>query len=105
MVLIPSPRYMKLGLMGTTMIYSSGDSGVGSSCTTFQIDFPASCPYVTAVGATQIPSGGSIISQEVAVNSFASGGGFSNYWPLPTYQASAMSTYYKNYAPTYTSTQ
>ena len=98
-------RYMKLGLMGTTMLFSSGDSGVGSSCTTFQIEFPASCPYVTAVGATQIPSGGSVTSKEVAVTYVASGGGFSNYWSIPSYQASAISTYYKKHAPTYTSAQ
>jgi subtilase family serine protease len=63
---------MKLGLQGVTVIYASGDSGVsaaGGICifdptaniTTvnenpgaFSPGFPASCPYVTAVGATQV---------------------------------------------------
>jgi len=66
-------EYMKLGLAGTTFLYSSGDYGVagngGECCTkaqcaggtynsgssgTFNPSFPATCPYVTAVGATQI---------------------------------------------------
>lgn len=98
-------RYMKLGLLGTTMLYSSGDSGVGSSCIEFQVDFPASCPYVTAVGATSIPSGGTYQSKEVAVTDFPSGGGFSNYWPIPNYQQSAVAAYYASHAPPYTAAQ
>ena len=57
-----------MGLMGTTVLYSSGDRGVagnGGLClepngtqsvngTRFNPYFPTSCPYVTSVGATQI---------------------------------------------------
>jgi tripeptidyl-peptidase-1 len=97
---------MKLGLLGTTVLFSSGDSGVGASCSTFQVLQSASCPYITAVGATQIPDGGNIASGEVAASSYwSTGGGFSNYWALPSWQASAMKTYYASYAPTYTSKQ
>jgi len=96
---------MKLGLLGTTMLYASGDVGVGSGCTTFQIDFPASCPYVTAVGATTIPSGGTYKSTEVAATAVQSGGGFSNVWPIPSYQQSAVASYYANHAPSYSSSQ
>lgn len=79
---------MKLGLMGTTILYSSGDNGVGSSCTTFQIDAQPACPYVIAVGGTMIPSSGSVTSTEVAWNiggGTSSSGGFSNVWPMPSY--------------------
>lgn len=60
-----------------TFVASSGDGGVGYSqaeaClvngtltalaganSTFIGQFPASCPYVTAVGATQVKSGNSV---------------------------------------------
>ena len=44
-----------------------------------------SCPYVTAVGATER------ISPEVATN--FSGGGFSRYFDTPSYQAEAVKKY------------
>lgn len=49
--------------------------------------FPASCPWVTAVGATQsyLP--------EVAVTRYGSGAGFSNYFGQPAYQTSAVEGY------------
>ncbi|KAF7361952.1 Tripeptidyl peptidase A [Mycena venus] len=52
------------------------------TCTTkFDPDFPASCPYVTAVGGTtSLPEKGV----------FFSGGGFSNYFPRPSYQDVAV---------------
>ena len=58
-----------------------------------------SCPYVTAVGATKIPAGGSVSGGEVVANdpaghpyysAYASGGGFSNLFPIPDYQADAV---------------
>jgi tripeptidyl-peptidase-1 len=55
---------MKLGLQGVTVVYASGDSGVSNAgdCIpfgsgsegAFSPAFPAACPYVTAVGATQV---------------------------------------------------
>ncbi|KAE9370890.1 subtilisin-like protein [Stipitochalara longipes BDJ] len=96
-------EFMKLGLLGTTILFSSGDSGVGDDNGTFQVSAPAACPYVTAVGSTEIPSGGSINSTERATTSFASGGGFSNQWALPKYQEKAMAYYYDNYTPSYNS--
>ncbi len=52
-------EYMKLGLQGVSLVFSSGDSGVASSwgClknkgTKHQIfnpNFPSNCPYVTSV--------------------------------------------------------
>jgi tripeptidyl-peptidase-1 len=53
--------------------------------------FPASCPYVTAVGSTQK------YNPEVVALNFnpfsASGGGFSEYFPQPSYQASTVNAY------------
>ncbi|KAJ4374520.1 Tripeptidyl-peptidase sed2 [Didymella sp. IMI 355093] len=50
----------QLGTRGVSVIFSSGDTGVGSACQTndgknttrFLPIFPASCPYVTSVGGT-----------------------------------------------------
>lgn len=72
---------MKLGLLGTTILYASRDNGVGGEYTTFPVNFLASYLYVTIIGATILPSGGTYKSKEVAVNTglIISGGGFSNY--------------------------
>ncbi|TBU25599.1 subtilisin-like protein [Dichomitus squalens] len=82
--------YMQLGARGTTVIFSTGDNGVaGNSVTCFagkalQPSFPASCPYVTAVGSTaNIP--------ETAAS--FSGGGFSNTFTCPDYQKDAVAAY------------
>ncbi|PYH97142.1 subtilisin-like protein [Aspergillus ellipticus CBS 707.79] len=85
--------YAQLGSRGVSVLFSSGDSGVGSACQTndgtnrthFPPQFPAACPWVTAVGAT------SKTAPEQAV-SFSSGG-FSDYWSRPSYQDAAVSAY------------
>ncbi|KAJ6783317.1 hypothetical protein PWT90_02552 [Aphanocladium album] len=101
-------EFMKLGLRGVSVVFASGDGGVagghggdclGSKEDIFNPAHPASCPYVTSVGATYIPTGGSIDSDEVATTSFASGGGFSNIWETPDYQSSAVSTFFAKHGP------
>jgi tripeptidyl-peptidase-1 len=108
-------EYAKLGLMGSTVLFSSGDYGVASNglCLTangtqsedgsrFSPQFPASCPYITAVGATQLPEGKNVTDPEsAAYEVIYSGGGFSNYFPRPAYQSSAVSGFLKNHSPAY----
>lgn len=108
-------EFMKLGLQGTSVIFASGDSGVAARSTddgnadgclgkgeVFNPDFPASCPYLTAVGATYLPPGAKAqADNEVAVTRFPSGGGFSNIYAQPSYQSSAVSSYFANHNPTY----
>ncbi|CAF9905503.1 MAG: hypothetical protein GOMPHAMPRED_003229 [Gomphillus americanus] len=99
-------EFMKLGLKGSSIIFASGDNGTVErsgriGCLANGTDnpsFPASCPYVTSVGATQIAPGKTTADREVAVDpnnvySFSSGGGFSNYFPRPSYQDAAVSKY------------
>jgi tripeptidyl-peptidase-1 len=65
-------------------------------------------PLKTAVGATQIKTNTNVtaISPEEACETVIySGGGFSNVLPLPSYQASAVASYYSAYKPPYSSTQ
>lgn len=71
----------------------------------FNPSFPASCPYVTAVGATQILPGSTVDKPEVACETVIySGGGFSNHFRMPTYQQEAVTKYLKNHKPTYSPT-
>ncbi|KAJ7435976.1 family S53 protease-like protein [Mycena galericulata] len=87
--------YMALGARGISVVFSSGDGGVRglhdspSLCqnNTFIPTFPASCPFVTTVGATQG------FAPEKALN--FSSGGFSNIFPAPRYQTAAISEFLK----------
>ncbi|KAF2232319.1 subtilisin-like protein [Viridothelium virens] len=118
-------EYMKLGLAGTTILYSSGDYGVagnGNECIasngsfingdlggTFNPSFPGTCPYVTSVGATQVKNNTNILTdlasgtepEQACETVIFSGGGFSNVFPLPDYQADAVNSYLTNYPPPY----
>ncbi|KAI0733779.1 family S53 protease [Fomitopsis betulina] len=82
--------YAQLGARGVSVLFASGDGGVSgnqasSNCTQFVPVFPASCPYVTTVGATTN-------QPDEAAASF-SGGGFSNYFAQPSYQSAAVASY------------
>ncbi|KIM96701.1 hypothetical protein OIDMADRAFT_94140, partial [Oidiodendron maius Zn] len=111
-------EYLKLGLMGTTFVYSSGDFGVefdGGGCLNpdgsenngnsgiFVPTFPGGCPYILSAGATQIrngddvPPGADVLDQVI----FSSSGGFSNVFAIPEYQKSAVKEYMEKYAPDY----
>ncbi|KAG6021930.1 hypothetical protein E4U41_002358 [Claviceps citrina] len=80
----------QLAARGMSIIVASGDTGPGVSCqsndgteaTRFLPAFPATCPYVTSVGATagRCP--------ERALN--FSSGGFSDYWSRPRWQDKAV---------------
>jgi tripeptidyl-peptidase-1 len=109
--------FAQLGARGVSLLFSSGDSGVGTDGTcvtndgknssTFIPTFPAGCvrilpsrdgpeliipkPYVTVVGGTR-----NIDPEIVAFddsNGFTSGGGFSNYFARPAYQDSVVPDY------------
>ncbi|KAJ6495850.1 subtilisin-like protein [Mycena vulgaris] len=94
--------YMALGARGISVLFASGDGGVRGSHDNSSIPgvcesnvfipvFPASCPYVTAVGATQG------FNPEVATN--LTGGGFSDLFPRPWYQTQAVDSFLKTIPP------
>lgn len=95
----------KLGLQGVSILVSSGDDGVANfqarsnpkKCG-YTPSFPASSPYVTAVGATQGPESG---TTEIACTSdqggvITTGGGFSTLFDAPDYQTDAINKYFNS---------
>ncbi|KAJ7776843.1 subtilisin-like protein [Mycena maculata] len=107
-------EYAKLGILGTSVFYSSGDNGVagnGGVCldaqhqpsddgTVFNPSFPSTCPFVTSVGATQILPNNTVNDPESACEEVIfSGGGFSNIFPLPSYQANAVKSFLTEHPP------
>ncbi|KAH9013552.1 subtilisin-like protein [Lactarius pseudohatsudake] len=90
----------QLGLRGVSVLFSSGDYGVGDGDCWFQDSsgkvsvqfipsFPATCPWVTSVGGTT--------GHDPEVAASISGGGFSNFFPRQPYQANAVSTFLQNF--------
>ena len=81
-------EFMKFGVSGRTVLFSSGD--LGANCDSvqdkFQPHWPASSAYVTAVGGTVTPT--KVWSD--------GGGGFSNAFPRPSYQNVAVEAYLKS---------
>jgi tripeptidyl-peptidase-1 len=101
-VLTFNSQACKLGLRGVTIIVASGDDGAANfgartdptQCG-FTPSFPATSPFVTAVGATQGVEAGTQ-EQPCLSNTnggITSGGGASVYFAQPSYQ----STFVKNY--------
>eukprot|EP01125_Pyxidicula_operculata_P003375 TRINITY_DN1404_c0_g1_i1.p1 TRINITY_DN1404_c0_g1~~TRINITY_DN1404_c0_g1_i1.p1 ORF type:complete len:544 (-),score=159.79 TRINITY_DN1404_c0_g1_i1:51-1682(-) len=82
-------QFQKMALRGVSVLFASGDNGVGctSSCVN-DPNWPASSPFITSVGGFQGPAplDGDTISS----------GGFSNYYGIPSYQASAVQNYLAN---------
>merc|ERR1719191_117501 len=114
-------EFQKIGLRGVSLMAASGDSGANGrtdgECTgtVLHSSFPGSSPYITAVGATQLQdpvynlakapaactalksssmkcaSGGTEVAVSSQVAGFTSGGGFSTYTPMPSYQKDVVS--------------
>ena len=93
--------FMKAGTMGRSILFASGDQGVcgreGCGLGIFgkksaKPDFPGGSPYITVVGGTNFAGDG--IGDEEVWN--AGGGGFSNTFAIPDYQAAAVAAYKAN---------
>jgi kumamolisin len=87
--------FQDAGLLGVSVCCASGDDGSADGVTdgAAHVDFPASSPNVLACGGSRLVSSNGKIASEVVWNSGggngASGGGVSDNFPLPAYQASA----------------
>jgi len=82
--------------IGITVCVASGDSGSSDlpqqeSDGKYHVNYPASSPYVLGCGGTKLTGSGSHIASEVVWNhnGGASGGGVSDVYPVPAWQASA----------------
>jgi kumamolisin len=84
--------------LGITVCAASGDNGSGDAVTDGQphVDYPASSPYALGCGGTKLladPSTGAISSEvvwnETASHEGAGGGGVSDQYALPSWQATA----------------
>jgi kumamolisin len=81
--------------LGVTVCCAAGDGGSsdGVSDGLAHVDFPASSPYALACGGTSIVSTTGAIKEkvwnELAQGGGATGGGVSDVFPLPSWQASA----------------
>ncbi|KAH9012922.1 subtilisin-like protein [Lactarius hengduanensis] len=91
--------FARLGARGASVLFSSGNDGVGrgnclvqdsSGNSRFQFlpTFPSTCPWVTSVGGT------TGYNPEVAAS--LSGGGFSAYFPRPQYQSNFVPSFLRN---------
>ena len=80
-------EFMKAGARGISLLYASGDEGANCKGGMFVPETPSSSPYVTAVGGTtkgsSYPTPGPDAEKAVGLSS----GGFSSYWPMPSYQS------------------
>lgn len=134
-------EYMKFALRGHTIVVSSGDYGPAgenqltlglsdvptNGCidpkhlysyhhngTVFSPVFPAACPWVTAVGGTQLDRQDTAGDAERALHirsqletpypevyAFGTSGGVSNYFSMPEYQKCAVDEYFKKHDPGY----
>jgi len=87
--------FQDAGLLGVTVCCASGDDGStdGETDGASHVDFPSSSPHVLACGGTRLVSSKNKITSEVVWNDGAgqgaSGGGVSDTFPLPSFQASA----------------
>lgn len=90
-------EFVKCGTRGITLLFASGDSGAvpaSGKCVdgAFSPKWPATSPYVTAVGGTDSPT----VMPETSWT--YSSGGFSNNFPQQWWQETAVASYLKNSA-------
>lgn len=102
-----SALFEQAALQGQTVVAASGDSG-SEDCYNasnprgtreLAVDDPASQPFVTGAGGTELSVGASSASGtatervwntgSAVPNGGAGGGGLSAFWPMPAYQANA----------------
>ena len=100
----------QVGTRGVTLLFSSGNNGPngdtpsGTHNAIFEPEFPASCPWVTAVGGTtNLADEKAVTKSTVDITSklfyTASGGGFSKLFTAPDYQKSVVDSYTSKHVP------
>lgn len=75
--------------LGISVFAAAGDSGSADGTSGTYVNFPASSPHCTACGGTSIQVSNGAITSEVVWNDgngSATGGGVSDFFPLPSWQ-------------------
>eukprot|EP00937_MAST-01D_sp_MAST-1D-sp2_P005366 g5366.t1 len=86
-------EFQKLGVRGVSVLFASGDQGVAGRSgggSRFHPDFPGGSPFITVVGGTDFATK-NVVGEEKAWSD--GGGGFSDHFAIPSYQADAVATY------------
>uniref|UniRef100_A0A8C5J472 Tripeptidyl-peptidase 1 n=1 Tax=Junco hyemalis TaxID=40217 RepID=A0A8C5J472_JUNHY len=83
-------EFMKAAARGLTILFASG--GAGQPCAHLHCPCLPS-PYVTTVGGTSFKNP-FLVTEEVT--DYISGGGFSNVFPMPEYQAAAVGRFLRS---------
>jgi kumamolisin len=88
--------FQSAAAMGVTVCVAAGDNGSTDGVTDGlnHVDFPASSPHALACGGTRLVASGSSIKSETVWNELANsegatGGGISDFFPLPSWQDAA----------------
>jgi kumamolisin len=88
--------FQSAAAMGVSICVAAGDDGSTDGVTDGlnHVDFPASSPNVLACGGTQLVASGNTVTNETVWNELASnegatGGGISDFFPLPSWQNGA----------------
>ena len=104
-VLVFDMEAKKLAIQGVTLVAASGDAGVagdavyadGKDTCGYNPIFPASSPFVLAVGGTQGPERGrreSGCQTDAGASAVTSGGGLSNIYEQPPWQRPHVGAYF-----------
>jgi tripeptidyl-peptidase-1 len=106
-IIVSSADYGVAGAYGNCSDPSTSQANVSTGY--FKPTFPSTCPYVTSVGGIRLPVNSSTSDQETAFYlvlpkgdtrvASSSGGGFSNVFPVPSYQLHLVTTYLSGQAP------
>ena len=85
--------------LGITVCVAAGDGGAtdGAAGGVYEVDFPASSPHALACGGTRVTATANAIVSETVWNdgtpaAGATGGGVSDFFPLPAWQEGLQST-------------
>jgi kumamolisin len=88
--------FQSAAAMGVTVCVAAGDNGSTDGVTDGlnHVDFPASSPHALACGGTRLVASGNSIKSETVWNELANsegatGGGISDFFPLPSWQDAA----------------
>jgi kumamolisin len=93
-----SAIFEQMAAQGQAIFAAGGDNGAYDDGSTLSVDDPGSEPFMVSVGGTSLATqyaGGPWQSETTwnsgSITAGAGGGGISAVWPIPSYQASAIS--------------